>query len=205
MILDHIENIVLMEGFAPLTNFQSIIHLKEGLFMTYESMIELEKEQRKNCHASLSFNGMPTQIDAQAINLMNWYSINLINYSKCCGLVKFLNDKKVLPEVLADDNDLKKQLRKVQTEYLNSIDELKAIKHYRNKVAAHLAYTVPWDDNPATLIESMSVIPVVLNGKFTLGGYTRKRGEHVSEFSKHTWNLTDNFKSLIPRYFKDNF
>jgi hypothetical protein len=34
---------------------------------------------------------------------------------------------------------------------------------------------------------------------------TRKRGESVSSFSKYEWNLIDNFDSLIPRYFKNNF
>ncbi len=219
MILDCIENIQINKGFSTLTNFHSIVQLKEGIFMTYNSMNDLQKnywerrypnESKEKIEiykkSTFSMSGELNQADAQAVNLMHWYSINLINYAKCCGLVKFLNTKGVLPEYLAGDKKLIGELNIVQKEYINSIPELKPVLHFRNKASAHLAYVSPrHNDNPATLIESMSIIPTFAHEKMTIGAMTRARGDHESSFAKYPWNLTDNFESLIPRYFKNNF
>jgi|TARA_B110001452_G_scaffold263895_1_gene266032 hypothetical protein len=221
MKLDFIENIEIYKGgITPLTNYHSIPQLKEGIFMVYIQMKNLQNnywklrypnlsDEQLEIHKKTSFSmsGELNQVDAQAVNLFHWYSINLVNYAKCCGLVKFLNEKKVLPEYLAKNKDLIEELSETQKKYLNGIPELEPVRHFRNKAGAHLAFTDPNKkyDNPATLIESMSIIPTLINGKITIGGMTRKRGESVSSFSKYEWNLIDNFDSLIPRYFKNNF
>ncbi|MFT4644709.1 MAG: hypothetical protein ACI8ZX_001115 [Planctomycetota bacterium] len=207
MILDHIENIIIMHNYAPLKNFHSVVQLKEGLFMTYRSMLALEEKYKNENGASIAINFGVTENNAVAINLMHWYSINLINYAKCCALVKFINQKGVLPDKLAKNKILIEELKVFRSEYINSIQELKPIIFFRNKASAHLAYTDPHKnfDNSATLMESMSLIPIVLDGKFIIGGLERDLGEEKSAFSKHPWSLTDNFKSLIPRYFKNDF
>lgn len=207
MILDHIENILIMPNYAPLKNFHSVLQLKEGVFMTYRSMLELEQKYLKKFGASLTIHFGESGFEKQAINLMHWYSINLMNYAKCCALVKFINEKGILPEELAKNDKKIGELRTLSSEYIKSIEELKPIKFFRDKASAHLAYTAPHKryDNPATLVESMSLIPTVLGGKFTIGGMDRGLGGEISAFANHSWNLTDNFKSLIPRYFKDDF
>ena len=219
MKLDFIENIEIYKGITPLTNYHSIPQLKEGIFMVYNQMTNLQNNYWELRHpesspeqleihkkASFSMSGELNQVDAQAINLYHWYSTNLINYAKCCGLVRFLNEKKVLPEYLAKDKTLIQELKERQREYINGIPELIPVAHFRNKAGAHLAYTYPEKyDNSATLIESMSLIPTYINGKITIGAMKRMRGDSVSSFSKHQWNLTDNFDSLIPRFFKNNF
>lgn len=220
MKLDFIENIEIYEnGLTPLTNYHSILQLKEGIFMTYNHMNYLQEnywklrypnlsEEQIKVHENVSFSmsGELNQVDAQAVNLFHWYSINLINYVKCCGLVKFLNEKKILPEHFVENINLIAELKENQKEYLNGIPELLPVFHFRNKASAHLAYVDPTKfDNPATLIESMSIIPTLVNGKITIGFMERKRGDSISSFSKYEWNLTENFESLIPRYFKNNF
>jgi hypothetical protein len=219
MKLDFIENIEIYKGITPLTNYHSIPQLKEGIFMVYNQMTNLQNNYWKLRHpessseqleihkkASFSMGGKLNQVDAQAVNLYHWYSTNLINYAKCCGLVRFLNEKKVLPEYLAKDKTLIQELKEKQREYINGIPELIPVTHFRNKAGAHLAYTYPEKhDNSATLIESMSIIPTYINGKITIGAMKRMRGDSVSSFSKYQWNLTDNFDSLIPRFFKNNF
>lgn len=219
MVLDFIENIEIHEGITPLSNYHSISQLKEGIFMVYIQMKNLQDNYWKLRYpnlsdvqleiyqkTSLSISAELNQVDAQAVNLFHWYSINLINYAKCCGLVKFLNDKHVRPEFLAGNKELIDELRCVQKEYLSRIPELDPVIHFRNKAGAHLAFTDPKKyDNPATLIESMSIIPSVTNGKLTIGAIKRKKGESISSFSRYEWNLVDNFDSLIPRYFKNDF
>lgn len=219
MELDHIDNIKIVPGVSTITNFHSIPQLLEGIFMTYNHINTLQENYwdlrypdasemnidifKKSC---FSMSGELNQVDAQAVNLFHWYSINLINYARCCGLVKFINKKGILPDYLAGDKELIAELKVEQKSYLDSIPELISVRHFRNKASAHLAYTDPKrDDNPATLIESMSIIPTFVQGEFRIGIMTRGRGDHKSSFSDHPWSLTENFKSLIPRYFKNYF
>lgn len=218
MKLDLIENIEIFDGITPLSNYHSILHLKEGIFMTYNNMKSLEENYYKigfpelskeqvdiYKEASIFISGKLNRADAMGMNLIHWYSINLMSYARCCGLVKFLNETGYQPEKIAENKSIRNDLNEFQKVYINSIEELKPIKHFRNKASAHLAYTSPQKDNAATLVESMSLIPTLDNGKLTIGSLKRSKGKAISSFGDYEWNLTDNFDSLIPRYFKEKF
>jgi hypothetical protein len=155
--------------------------------------------------STLSMNGQLNRADSMGMNLIHWYSINLINFAKSCGLVKFLNYTGAQPERFVNDKPFIKELTDFQKEYISSIQELEPVIHFRNKASAHLAYTEPKNDNAGTLVESMSLIPTFEFGKMTIGGVQRGKGESVSSFSDFKWNLVDNFESLIPRYFINDF
>ncbi len=213
MKLDFIENIEIHQG-TPLVNYHSILHLKEGIFMTYNDMKNLQENYHQIANpdlspeqieifktSSLSISGKLNRADAMGINLMHWYSINLMNFANCCGLVKFLNEKGIQPEKLSEDNGVRKDLKKYQKDYIDSIPELTPIKYFRNKASAHLAFTDPFNDNAATLVESISLIPSFINGKLTIGTLKRGKGDVMSGFGDHEWSLVDNFDSLINRYF----
>ncbi len=218
MKLDFIENIEILPGITPLPNFHSILHLKEGIFMTYKSMLSIQSNYYEIAHpemspelleihkkATLSISGQLNQSDAMGMNLIHWYSINLINFAKSCGLIRFLNRTGAQPERFVSDKTFVKELRDCQNEYIESIPELQPVLHFRNKASAHLAFTDPKNDNAGTLIESMSIIPTFEDGKITVGGLQRSKGDAVSSFGQYKWNLVDNFESLIPRYFVSDF
>lgn len=216
MTLDIIDNIVLFEGHSSFKNHHSVYHLLEGIFMTYNAMTQLENnyfnlkypnESQEKIEAlqkaSFSFSGELSQVDSQAVNLFHWYSINLINYVRCCGLVKFINLNKVGAEQIANDKILKNELKEFQKNYLKSIPEIQSVIFFRNKASAHLAFTDPYtEDNSATLLESISIIPTYENGKIYVGKLTRGVGDVQSEFTNNSFSLTENFNSLIPRYFE---
>jgi hypothetical protein len=206
MTLDHIDNIVLNSHFSDFKNNHSVKVLLEGIFMTYNSMKSIENDFKNNESASLVFRPAMTQTDTQSLNLMHWYSISLMNFVQCCGLVKYINQNRIsMSRIYGDKKEIQK-LKKFQIEYRNSIPEIKSIEHFRNKAAAHLAITDPKPyDNLATLFESFSLIPSIENGIYYVGGITRGVGEETSSFSKNKWSLTQNFESLIPRYFIDYF
>lgn len=219
MTLDLIDNIVLFEGHSSFKNHHSVYHLLEGIFMTYNSMTQLENnyfnlkypnESEEKIQAlqkaSFSFSGELSQVDSQAVNLFHWYSINLINYARCCGLVKFINSNKVGVEQIANDKSLRDDLNNFQNDYLDSINELKSVKFFRNKASAHLAFNYPNRfDNSATLLESISIIPTFENGKLYVGKMIHGVGDEQSEFSNNSFSLTENFNSLIPRYFSNYY
>lgn len=127
MELDHIDNIKIVPGVSTITNFHSIPQLLEGIFMTYNNINSLQENYWELRYpdaskerieifkkSSFSISGELNQVDAQAVNLFHWYSINLINYARCCGLVKFLNKEGVLPEYLAGDKYLIAELKTEQ-------------------------------------------------------------------------------------------
>jgi hypothetical protein len=212
MVLDHIENIVLTE-FTPLRTYtHSIYHLKEGIYMVYNSMTQIEHDFREKNGSnipSFTFDGTLTQQQAQAVSLFHWYSINLVNYAKCIGLILFLSENPIQPYMLAGNRKMRQRLKNIQDEYISSVSELKPVLHFRNKAAAHPAYADPYItkevfDNAATLIESMSIIPIIKNGRYFVGSLTRQSGEDVSSFSQYPWSLTENFELLIERYFKSD-
>lgn len=165
-----------------------------------EKQIEVYKS------ASLSYTGGLNHVDSQAINLMHWYAINLYNYALSCCLVQFLNVKSILPEHLAGNKKLICELNQMKMEYIKSIPDLQPVVHFRNKASAHFAIVDPFkNDNPATLLESFSLIPSFENGRVKIGNMQWVKGDSRSSFSDHPWSLVENFESLIPRYFKDNF
>jgi hypothetical protein len=111
--------------------------------------------------------------------------------------------------MLAGNRKMRQRLKNIQDEYISSVSELKPVLHFRNKAAAHPAYADPYItkevfDNAATLIESMSIIPIIKNGRYFVGSLTRQSGEDVSSFSQYPWSLTENFELLIERYFKSD-
>lgn len=126
-----------------------------------------------------------------------------MNYARCCGLVQFIKIKRILPEALANNKSLIKELREFQKNYIDSVSDLTPIKHFRDKAGAHIAFTDPKEshDNPATLIQSLSLFPCFAAGRFTIGLMPRGKGAHVSSFGEHPWSLTENFERIIPRYF----
>jgi hypothetical protein len=183
------------------TYTHSIYHLKEGIYMVYNSMTQIEHDFREKHGSnipSFTFDGTLTQQQAQAVSLFHWYSINLVNYAKCIGLILFLSENPIQPYMLAGNRKMRQRLKNIQDEYISSVSELKPVLHFRNKAAAHPAYADPYItkevfDNAATMIESMSIIPIIKNGRYFVGGLTRQSGEDVSSFSQYPWSLTENF------------
>lgn len=184
--------------------YNNMKHIQDNYYeIAYPEMSPVKRELHKK--ATLSISGQLNRADSMGMNLFHWYSINLINFAKSCGLVKFLNKTGAQPERFVNDKSFIKELRDCQNEYISSIPELEPVHHFRNKASAHLAYTDPKNDNAGTLVESMSLIPTLEHGKLTIGSLQRGQGEAMSSFGDFRWNLVDNFDSLIPRYFKHDF
>jgi hypothetical protein len=58
MKLDHIEKIEILPGITPLSNYHSILHLKEGIFMTYNSMKDLQDNYYQLAYPDMSLNAL---------------------------------------------------------------------------------------------------------------------------------------------------
>ena len=216
-MLDSVENISITNGVSPITNYQSIHHLRYGILMLYNNMKDLESEywERREPDANsvkmkffkqstIALNFEFNPVDSMGINLCYWYSVHLMNYANTCALVQFIHQNGVLPEKIGEDSTLKKGLRDHRFSYLKSIQELVPIKFFRHKTGAHIALSDPHEkDNPATLINSLNITPAFINGRFKVGSVQWGKGDHLSEFGNHEWSLTENFESLKARYFPD--
>jgi hypothetical protein len=214
VILDHEEGIKLW-AFHPLRKNNFVItQMLEGMFMCYRNMKELEeafaKEAFKSGVRPKSYFDVGTtprlqELINQSVNIFNWYALTLMNYANYCGLASFmtlegkriddLNDKKVIDA-----------LRLHKKKYVESINELAAVKLYRDKVAAHLAVSDPLHlDSIGTLMQSNSVLPAWKIDRLVIPGWQYSYGSNQSEIGQNPWSLTENFERLTPRYFKQYF
>jgi len=78
--------------------------------------------------------------------------------------------------------------KKRKDDYINLVNELKAIRSFRNKVAAHVAYTYPKDfDTPDTIVNSMlNLFPeeggITLGTSAFMGGMDNSQIPEISIF-----------------------
>lgn len=90
--LDYIENITLHPGVSTITNFHSILQLRQGLVMLYKSMQDLEANYWEMRYAnespekieifkkaSFSMSGEFNDADSAGMNLCFWYSVQSIS------------------------------------------------------------------------------------------------------------------------------
>src|SRR4051794_31342179 len=131
----------------------------------------------------------------------HWFGTSLCNFARLVGFIKGLHEKQFSKTDLRDRAKFE-SIKKLIDAYVATIDELKPVRVWRNKVFAHFAVTDPFkDDNVATL--DMSVIfPVSFDGRYVVGGMkmTRKNSSGVHESQLPRWSITEVFETLEPRF-----
>jgi hypothetical protein len=93
------------------------------------------------------------------------------------------------------------EVRRLVKEYVDSVDEIIAVKVWRNKVSAHFAITDPRNENPAILYHSiMQPIAFWIGMRFT----TNTAIIHgMNEEEMPQWSLTEVFERLFDRYWPE--
>jgi hypothetical protein len=134
--------------------------------------------------------------------VFHWFGTSVCNYARLVGYIRGMTLGHFTRADLKNQANFK-QVKKSINEYVDSIDELKSVRVWRNKVFAHFAITDPCkDDNIATLDMSV-VFPVSFcDGRFVVGAMAMMRkdssGRHTSELPQ--WSLTEVFEALEPRF-----
>jgi hypothetical protein len=121
------------------------------------------------------------------------------------GFVDAIESGRVSSDLLRKyDKEEYKHVTVACKEYIKSVDEIRDVVTWRNKVAAHFAITDPHEeDNPMTL-ETSIMYPVSYDaGRFRVGswvpGVTYQDGtKHESEIPP--WSLTEVHEKVSARY-----
>jgi hypothetical protein len=129
--------------------------------------------------------------------------VSLINYAKLVGFVSGLSSNAFTRHDLEDEKKFQ-EIAKYCDAYVGSVEELAAIKFWRDKIAAHFAITAPRKtDNPAFLDFSVMYPVGYGNGRFRVSVFSLRRTDSAG--NAHTgklpsWSLTETHEALQGRY-----
>ena len=193
--------------------FNALISLKSGMLTLYNSIKPVEisiLEQTKG--SKLTYIGasgsgiIPPELDSLLPCFFHWFANTLVNYARLTGFV--IGKKNGSFPTYDDSNSklYKKTINEFCNNYVASVNEIKEVVKWRNKVSAHFALTAPYkEDNIATLAESINFPISYHEGRLVTGLLVFSTGTdnnmHTSEIPK--WSLTEVFEVLINRFWPD--
>ncbi len=163
MILDHIENIELLDDF-PIKNLHALDYTRQGLYEL--ALLIRERENDINTrvgHYVTYMAAMMGDDQNKIMNYFNWFSISIINYVRLVGFIDIVNQKQFTREdIMKLENQ--KIIKSHCKNYIKKV--IPKIYLYRNKLSAHHSLTDPFpSDNIATL-ESSVLNSIVYNNPY---------------------------------------
>ena len=206
---DHIENLTLpVDQFH--NEFQMFRTLGSGALYLARQVWEIEQQEKLRKGATvMTFAGtdLPPQVADLLPNLFAWFCINTCNLARTVGFVRALGRGTVTRQQLGTP-DGQEELRKAIKQYLDGIPEICPLKAWRNKIAAHPAFTAPESKgsnrDTLTFLELSSLYPVCWTfDRFTVGGTFIGRqfiGGTTEEAKLPQWSVTEATESLRRRY-----
>lgn len=196
MILDHVDNLSLsaQDVDREFESRMALARLSEGLSWINSEIIRIQNAARKMANDARDDQGkIPLVVTAGGIldkiplgvlsGAFNWYAVSACNYAQLVGWMIFKDGKQAKSYV-------KRVMPRIYT--------------YRNKIAAHLAITDPYqNDNEADLAASLLTSVVFLQGYFFAGAMEptlQNESEKVNVSNKMSWSLTIAHKRLEKRW-----
>lgn len=138
----------------------------------------------------------------------HWFSISTVNYVRLVGYLKGVQTGKINIRDVSLTKSERQNIKSFCDNFLNSIDVLKPVKIYRDKVAAHFATTDPHsDDNFVTMnfsaINKAGLSDSRLVSKAEINMVQNSKGELVAE-DIPIWSITKVFEELSLRFWPDH-
>lgn len=203
LTLDHQNKVQIRSDSFPIKNLHGYYGLRHGIFMCANSIRNIELKFNKAAFHNqgkgvMSF--MTFQMDnesALVYNLCNWFSINFVSFFRLTTLLRLIEENKW------QISDLKKKRRIIKSETASLLNEIAPeVLIHRNKVAAHLAASDPFEnDTEGTMMSSL-----VSNVGFVFPYYSvtiKLKPQGNGKSNLPTWNLTEIYDRLTPRFWPD--
>ncbi len=209
--IDHLKPILIDENICG-NEISTLSYLSVGLYhlyftvKNYETMVENQNRASgtKIILSMGSTRGLPHGADQFLPCLFHWFGVSIMNYARLIGFLDGISTGKYTKRDLENHKNYEK-VKKASIKYADSVPELKNIKKWRNKVAAHFAITDPNEnkDNPAFLEFSIMYPVSYCEGRFKVGRMEFTRTDSTG--AKHkaslpTWSLTEVYEALQIRY-----
>ena len=129
----------------------------------------------------------------------------MCNYARLNGYL-VAREQGLIIESDLNLNPDKQKIKTVCNNYINSIDELKEVIKWRNKVSAHFALTYPVSLDNISTLEASIIYPIGFNiNRFRTGSVIISKYDSTASYNSEipSWSLTETFEKLINRFWPD--
>ena len=190
MIIDHIEKYEYLDDGSTLRYEarMALARLTAGMFGLHKETMKIELQARKKANKddivyAISGSILDNFPMAYLSCVFQWYAVSACNYAQLVGWLE------------TRDTKLAKSYVKKAMPRLVS---------YRNKIAAHMSITAPYnEDNQADQASSLLTQVVYAKGRLCAGALAIKvqdGDEDVTVSKKLSWSLTEEHRQLSKRY-----
>lgn len=218
VIRDNIKGIEVDLDNSPISNLQSLVYLKDGIFFLADQVKEAEKkflgkiirpieDREREFFPGVEFLegqemvGMDFTGKYNYINcIFNWFAISVINYVRVVGLIDYLKNNNLKLENIKSVSE-KNKINDYCTKYAEEV--VPEVKKFRDKIAAHFSATAPYGNDNFLDLE-LSLMPVVTTheGFFEANGIVLIR-DGVGNNQLPPWSVTKEFEKLKARYWSE--
>ncbi len=211
--IDHNLNIAIDESFGPneliALNYLSVglLHLAHGVAKVEAPIREREQNSNEKRWGYGNLPDLPPGAVCMLPCLFHWFGVSVINYARLVGFLSGLASNKFARQDLEDKKVLE-TVKKHCNNYVDNISELKQVKLWRNKVAAHFAITDPRKEDNIAMLDFSVMYPVgYADNRFRVNVHTFTRTESFGveyQATLPSWSVTEVFEMLQSRYWHIN-
>jgi hypothetical protein len=211
--IDHNLNIAIDEsvGGNELTtlNYLSVglLHLAHGVAKVEAPIREREQNSNEKRWGYGNLPDLPPGAVYMLPCLFHWFGVSVINYARLVGFLSGLASNKFSRQDLEDKKVLE-TVNKHCKNYVDNISELKEVKLWRDKVAAHFAITAPKKEDNIAMLDFSVMYPVgYADNRFRVNVHTFTRTDSVGIEHQATllpWSVTEVFEMMESRYWRTN-
>jgi hypothetical protein len=183
---------------------QMLLHYRAGM----ESLYRICKEQESKIPSggpgvfTLYNASIPKDFYWLMPSYFQWFSVSACNYARLVAFLEGVSTGVFPLNRLTYKPNEKELVKNHCNSYMNSIDELKAVKQWRNKVAGHPALVDPSTENDLTRDASTFISHSIEEGRLlskTFVSREMREGELVTD-DLQSWSITKVFEELAPRF-----
>lgn len=183
---------------------QLLLHYRAGMESLYMTCKEQESKFQSNGPGvfTLYNASIPKEFYWLLPSYFQWFSVSACNYARLVGFLDGVSTGVFPLNRLTYSKNEKELVKNHCKSYMDSIDELKAVKQWRNKVAAHPALVDPSSENDLTRDASTFISHSIEDGRLiskTFVSREMRDGELVTD-DLQSWSITKVFEDLAPRF-----
>lgn len=154
--------------------------------------------------------GLPPGANGLLPCFYHWFGVTTINFVRKAGFLQGVNENRI-PRPPYVNAAQRAEVKDYCSRYVSSVDEVKEILIWRNKVFAHFASTDPYGSDNEALLLQVSMYPISYKmGRLTIGSFQVFMGPDApgdgldpiasGRSGLPEWSLAEVFGALERRY-----
>jgi hypothetical protein len=205
VVIDHIAGLTIDErdGINELITLSCLTsgldHLNSQI-AAYEGPIrDFESSNRKKVNFfGFGFELLPEEAENLIPCLFHWYGVSVINYARLVGFAGGIGSGALSRDMLGEPKG-KRKIKDYCSNYVENIEQLSAVRLWRNKVYAHIAATDPRGTDTAALLAMSTMSPIsYFDHRFRTSNMTIMA--LGGEATMPSWSLTEVHLHVRQRY-----